>query len=188
MSIYAYVRLIRPLNGLIAFISVILGAFLSSGSVSPFIRVIIASATALLLLSAGNALNDYCDVESDRINKPSRPIPSRQISRRSALTFSVFLFIIGIGFSFFINWFALFIAIIVSLLLILYATRLREFPLLANSTVGFLTGLTFIYGGISVGCVVGAVVPAVFAFLFTSAREIVKDIQDVEGDRVAGMF
>ena len=188
MSIYAYVRLIRPLNGLIAFISVILGAFLSSGSVSPFIRVIIASATALLLLSAGNALNDYCDVESDRINKPSRPIPSGQISRHSALTFSVLLFIIGVGFSFFINWFALLIAIIVSLLLILYATRLREFPLLANSTVGFLTGLTFIYGGISVGYVVGAVVPAVFAFLFTSAREIVKDIQDVEGDRVAGMF
>jgi geranylgeranylglycerol-phosphate geranylgeranyltransferase len=182
-----YVRLIRPLNGLIAFISVILGAFLSSDLISPIIRVVIASFTALLLLSAGNALNDYCDVESDRINKPSRPIPSGQISRRSALTFSILLFIIGTGLSFFINWLAFFIAIIVSLLLVLYATILRKLPLLANSTVGFLTGLTFIYGGISVGNIAGAVVPATFAFLFTSAREIVKDIQDVEGDQSAGM-
>jgi len=187
MIIYAYVRLIRPLNGLIAFISVILGAFLSSDSISPFVKIIIASATALLLLSAGNALNDYCDVESDRINKPYRPVPSGHISRRSTLMFSIFLFIIGVGLSILINWTAFFIAIIVSLLLILYATRLRELPLLANLAIGFLTGLTFIYGGVSVGTITGAILPAVFAFLFTSAREVVKDIQDIEGDKAIGM-
>ena len=187
MRLYAYIRLIRPLNGLITFISVILGAFLSSRGINPIVKVIIASATALFLLSAGNALNDYCDVESDRINKPSRPIPSGQIGRRSALTFSILLFIISTGLSLLINWAAFLIALIVSLLLVLYATRLRELPLLANSTIGFLTGLTFIYGGIAVGTINGAIIPAVFAFLFTAAREVVKDVQDIKGDQATGM-
>ncbi len=183
----AYIRLIRPLNGIIAFISVMLGAFLSSGNISPVAKVLVASFVSALLLSAGNAFNDYCDVESDRINKPSRPIPSGQIKRQSALIFSVLLFIIGVVLAIFVNWIAFLIAVIVSLLLVLYATKLRAIPLLANSIVGFLTGLTFIYGGLAVGSVKGAVIPGIFAFLFTVAREVVKDIQDVKGDQLAGM-
>lgn len=187
MNLYFYVQLARPLNGLIAFISVIFGAFLANGGIDSIYKIVIASTIALLLLSAGNAFNDYCDVESDKINKPSRPIPSGKITRHSALTFSLFLFIIGTVLGLLVNWFAFFIAIIVSLILILYASKLRIFPLLANSTVGFLTGLTFIYGGIAVGKISEAIIPAVFAFLFTSAREIVKDIQDVHGDQATGM-
>jgi len=187
MNIYAYVKLARPLNGLIAFVSVIFGAFLASGSVDPIFKVIIASIIALMLLSAGNAFNDYCDVESDKINKPKRPIPSGQIYRCSALTFSLFLFIIGTGLGLLVNWVAFLIALVVSLILILYAVKLRDFPLLANTTIGFLTALAFIYGGVAVGKISGAIIPAVFAFLFTTAREIVKDIQDYQGDHVAGM-
>ncbi|MEK7398657.1 MAG: UbiA family prenyltransferase [Candidatus Poribacteria bacterium] len=187
MNLFAYIRLIRPLNGLIAFISVILGALLSSGGINPIARVLVASFVSALLLSAGNAFNDYCDVESDRVNKPSRPIPSGQIKRQSALKFSVLLFIIGVVLAIFVNWIGFLIALIVSLLLVLYATKLRTIPLLANSTVGFLTGLTFIYGGLAVESAKGAVIPGIFAFLFTVAREVVKDIQDVKGDQSAGM-
>jgi geranylgeranylglycerol-phosphate geranylgeranyltransferase len=185
MNIYAYVQLARPLNGLIAFVSVIFGAFLASGSINP--KVIVAGIISLLLLSAGNAFNDYRDVESDKINKPSRPIPAGKINKRSALTFSIFLFIIGTGLGLLVNWIAFLVALVVSLILILYASKLREFPLLANSTIGVLTGLTFIYGGIAVEKISGSVIPAVFAFLFTSAREIVKDIQDVRGDQTTGI-
>jgi len=186
--LYAYAQLARPINGLIAFVVVIFGAFLASGSVDPILKVIIASTIALMLLSAGNAFNDYCDVESDKINKPKRPIPSGKINKRSALTFSLFLFIIGTGLSLLVNWVSFLIALVVSLILILYAMKLRDFPLLANTTIGFLTALAFIYGGVAVGKISGAIIPAVFAFLFTSAREIVKDIQDYQGDRATGML
>ena len=177
--------ILRPLNGLIVFVSVIFGAFLASGSIN--LKVIVAGIVSLLLLSAGNAFNDYRDVESDKINKPSRPIPAEKINKRSALTFSIFLFIIGTGLGLLVNWIAFLVALVVSLILILYASKLREFPLLANSTIGVLTGLTFIYGGIAVEKISGAVIPAVFALLFTSAREIVKDIQDVRGDQKTGI-
>jgi geranylgeranylglycerol-phosphate geranylgeranyltransferase len=187
MNLYAYIQLARPLNGLIAFLSVIFGAFLAGGNINPIFDVIIASAIALMLLSAGNAINDYFDVESDKINKPRRPIPSGKISKHSALTFSVLLFIIGTSLSLIVNWVAFLIALFVSLTLIFYAGKLRKLPLLSNLVVGLLTSLTFIYGGVAVGKISGAIMPAIFAFLFTSMREIVKDIQDIDGDRATGM-
>ena len=55
-------------------------------------------------------------------------------------------------------------------------------------TIAFLTGLAFIYGGFASGNPVAAIVPAVFAFLINLIREIVKDIQDIEGDTKAGVI
>ena len=37
------------------------------------------------------------------------------------------------------------------------------------------------------GAIGGAIIPAVFAFLFTAGREVIKDIQDVKGDNVGGL-
>ena len=187
----AWVLLARPLNGLIAFISVIMGAFLARrGGVypRPYINVMIVAVAAFLLLSAGNALNDFCDIETDRINKPSRPIPSGRIKRWSALVFAVALFIIGTVLGLFVNWIAFSVACMVSALLVLYTTKLRQLLLVGNIVVGLLTGLTFISGGIAVGAIGGAIIPAVFAFLFTAGREIVKDIQDVRGDEAVGLL
>ncbi len=186
-SIIGFVRLARPLNGVIASVSVILGAFLASGGVSPIFDVVIVAIAAFLLLSAGNALNDFFDVETDKINKPSRPIPSEQVERRSALTFAVILFAVGTGLGLFVNWIIFSVFCIVSALLVLYTIRMRRWLLVGNVVVGFLTGLTFISGGMAVGAIGGAIIPAIFAFLFTAGREIVKDIQDARGDDVSGL-
>jgi len=59
--------------------------------------------------------------------------------------------------------------------------------LLSNIVIGLLTGLTFISGGIAVNAIKGAVIPALFAFLFTAGREIIKDIQDTRGDNIGGL-
>ena len=185
--ISAITQLARPLNGLIAAISVILGAFLAKGSIDPLLNVVIVSVSAFLLLSAGNAFNDFCDVETDRVNKPSRPIPSGRVEKRSVLVFAIALFVTGTALGLFINWLAFSVACVVSALLVLYNTRLRRMLLVGNVVIGLLTGLTFISGGIAVGSIAGAFIPAVFALLFTAGREIVKDIQDVEGDKITGL-
>ncbi|HIE26902.1 TPA: hypothetical protein EYP66_06420, partial [Candidatus Poribacteria bacterium] len=59
-------------------------------------------------------------------------------------------------------------------------------PSAGNIIVGLLTALIFISGGVAVNSLSGTIIPAIFAFLFTTAREIVKDIEDIEGDRKAG--
>ncbi len=184
--ITAYLQLSRPINGLIAFFSVYLGAMFAVGLgewvVVTNINVLLAASSAFLLLSAGNALNDYCDYEIDRINKPDRPIPSARISRQGAMVFSITLMGLGILFGFTVNLHTAAITVTVSGCLVLYAFCLKQTPLFGNLLVGVLTGLTFIVGGTSVRTVSGTFVPAVFALLFTTAREIIKDIEDTEGD------
>ena len=184
-TLLAYIELARPLNAVIAFISAWLGGMLAtheSLETLTDIRLILVSVAALLLLSAGNAINDYCDYKIDRINQPQRPLPSGRIPRHYALIFAVVLIGIGIGLGAYINKLAMFIAIAVSTILIIYAFWLKSTPFVGNIVVSILTGLTFISGGVAIGSIKGTFIPAIFAFLFTTAREIVKDLEDTEGD------
>ena len=184
-TLIAYLELARPLNGIIAFISAWLGGmFASQGKMENIIdiRLLLVSVSALALLSAGNAINDYCDYNIDRINRPRRPLPSGRIRRVNALIFAVLLSVIGIWLGALINRNATGIAILVFVALVSYAFWLKRTPFVGNLVVSGLTGLTFIAGGVAIDSVQGTLIPAIFAFLFTTAREIVKDLEDTEGD------
>ncbi len=185
-KLIAYLELARPLNGSIAFISATLGAvFASHGTVKNIldVRVLYVSVSAFLLLSAGNAINDYCDHKIDSINRPQRPIPSGRVQRREALIFAGVLICVGIWLGTLINRTATGIALLVSLTLVSYAFRLKRTLLIGNLVVSGLTAITFISGGVALNSVSGTFVPAIFAFLFTAGREIVKDLEDIAGDR-----
>jgi len=78
------------------------------------------------------------------------------------------------------------LALGVSILLILYDLRLKRITLWGNLAVGLAGGLAFVYGGLAVGRPTGALIPTGFAFLFHLGREIVKDAEDISGDREAG--
>lgn len=184
-TLLGYVELARPLNGIIAFISAWLGGmFASAGGLENLadIRLWLVSVSALILLSAGNAINDYCDYDIDCINRVSRPLPSGRIRKRDALIFALCLIALGIGLGACINVYALGIAMLVSTAVVTYAFWLKRAPFIGNLVVSGLTGLTFIAGGVAIESVEGTLVPAVFAFLFTLPREIVKDLEDTEGD------
>lgn len=183
--VLAYLDLARPLNGIIAFISAWLGGvFASRGSTENLLdaRLLLVSVSALFLLSAGNAINDYCDYKIDEINRPGRPIPSGRIQRLHALIFSIILITLGIWLGALINRNAVGISILVSVALVTYAFWLKRTPFVGNLVVSGLTGLTFIAGGVAINSVHGTLAPATFAFLFTAAREIIKDLEDTEGD------
>ncbi len=185
-QILSYIELSRPLNGVIAFVSAWLGGMFATNKTLETItdtRLFLVSIAALLLLSAGNAINDYCDYITDKINKPNRPIPSGRIKRINALIFALILMSIGVLIGLYINFYAFCIAIIVTLLLIFYAKWLKRTPFLGNIVVSCLTAITFISGGVAIGSIKGTIIPAIFAFLYTTAREIVKDIEDIEGDQ-----
>lgn len=189
-TLSGYVELARPLNGIIAFISAWLGGmFASAGGLENLadIRLWLVSVSALVLLSAGNAINDYCDYDIDCINRVSRPLPSGRIRKRDALIFALCLIALGIGLGACINVYALGIAMLVSTAVVTYAFWLKRAPFIGNLVVSGLTGLTFIAGGVAIESVEGTLVPAVFAFLFTLPREIVKDLEDTEGDLKNGV-
>lgn len=181
----AFLELSRPANGAIAFVSVMLGGlFAVEGDLRRLndAGLLMAAFSALLLLAAGNTLNDYCDSEIDRTNKPRRPIPSGRIQRSKALIAAVLFMGTGITLGSLVNQNVAIIVLSASTSLIGYALWFKRTPIVGNLLVGFLTGLTFIAGGAVFGSLQGTLVPATFALLFTTAREIVKDIEDAEGD------
>ncbi|MGF7118522.1 UbiA family prenyltransferase [Methanobacterium oryzae] len=179
----AYLEILRPGNAVMAVIAIFLMIIISGNFT---LGAFLAGFVVFVVTGAGNAINDYFDYKIDAINKPKRPIPSGRISRKTAGIYSISLFIIGIVVAFFISFLLGMIAFLSSLLMIYYAYDLKRKVLIGNLGISFLTGLCFVFGGIAVGEILNSVYLGFYAFLMTMAREIVKDMEDVEGDKEEG--
>lgn len=179
----AYLEILRPGNAVMAVIAIFLMIIITGNFT---LDAFLAGFVVFVVTGAGNAINDYFDYKIDAINKPKRPIPSRRISRKNAGIYSLSLFIIGIIVGFFISFLLGMIVFLSSLLMIYYAYDLKKKVLIGNLSISFLTGLCFVFGGIAVGEILTSIYLGFYAFLMTMAREIVKDMEDVEGDKEEG--
>jgi len=183
----AIIKIIRPINFLITFISVIVAAIISSPDKFSGLNVFLAALAASLVMASGNVINDIYDIGIDTINKPLRPLPSGSITIKEAYALYFIFIVTSIFISALVNEKALAIVLISILLLFFYSKYLKQIPLVGNITVAFLTGLVFIFGGVVVENPSAAIIPAMFAFLINLIREIVKDMEDVEGDTKSGV-
>lgn len=185
-KVIAVFRLVRPHNLLIGAGSILIGAVVTGGSVEPLGKVVLACLSGALVMAGANAINDVYDVEIDRINRPERPLPSGLLASATARTVAIFFFVAGVFFSIFIASISIYVAVFTTVLLWLYSARLKRTILWGNLTVSLITGLAFIYGALAVGRWREALIPAGFAFLFHLGREIIKDVEDLPGDRELG--
>ena len=177
------VSLIRPLN--VAISAAVVGASVLLGGVplGQWHVILIASLTGAVVASGANAINDYYDYAIDRINRPDRPIPRGALSRNDALAVWVATSVIGISINIFLHWTALATAAASVALLWWYSAYWKRTPLAGNVIVAGMTGVAFLYGGVVAQDVRKSVIPALLAALLTLGREIVKDIEDIEGDQ-----
>ena len=184
-------RLIRVVNCLLAMIAVGVGAYMTVPS-PVYYGPLVTALAVFFVCAAGNIFNDIVDIEIDRINRP------RRVLVRGALTIRQAYFLAGLcAFASFVlavavNYQVLVLVIIALATLAAYNLGLKRVPLLGNSLIAFLAGLTFLAGGWAadpelVLILPGPLVPALFAFLIHLDREILKDIQDIEGDKIAGV-
>ena len=181
-------KIIRPGNTAITFFVVIVSGFICSGNKRVTFGVLIAAIAAAFITASANIINDYYDIEIDRINRPERMLASGKMKKQTALTFYFFSILGGVALSFLMNSSARIILLGSIILTFLYSYNLKKIPLLGNTLVAFLTGLAFLFGGIAFGDVRPAVFPFIFAFTINFMREIVKDMEDVEGDTSAKVF
>ncbi len=139
-------------------------------------------------IGAGNSLNDFFDYSTDLTNRPTRPLPSGLISKTKALLISIFFFITGSLIFLPIRTFFTTVLLLINLfLLILYTPIFKSKPLLGNIIVSYLLGSTFLFSAALFGNYHKGIIPAILAFLFNLARELIKDIEDVSGDRMNGI-
>ncbi len=162
--------------------------------------------STLCIAAAGYVINDVYDVETDLVNRPDKVIVGNAISEKTANNLFIILNVIGVLIGFYLShlvgksgFFALFV--IISALLYVYASYLKQTLLIGNIVVSILVALSLIIVGIF------ELLPAInsqnqttqltmfnvlfdyalFAFIINLVREIVKDIQDIDGDHKVGM-
>lgn len=181
------IELMRPANAVAAGGLTFIGAFVAGGMAEPQLATFAVLAT-VFATGGGNAINDYFDREIDSINRPERPIPRGAVSARTALGFSVLLFGAAVVLTLLLSPLAIAIAIINLVALIAYTEVFKGLPGIGNALVAYLTGSTFLYGGAAVdGDLETVLILFVLAASATMAREIVKDVEDIEGDRREGL-
>ena len=156
----------------------------------------------ITIAAAGYIINDVYDVEADKINKPNKVIIGKKISKKQGYNYYYILNSIGLIAGFYVayrigklSFIAIFV--ITALLLKVYNSDFKKMPLIGNIIVSLLVSLSILIVGVF------DVIPAitndnvveqyhafrvlidysVFAFMFMLLREIVKDIEDVNGDK-----
>ena len=182
-----YLALTRPENMILTAIAVIAGSFIAAGpEIMDFqIEIAICCVCSMMLVGGGNALNDYNDRETDKENHPERPIPSGSISADTASVCAQALLGSGLLILLFAleNKMPFVIALIGIMLLIAYENGLKAAGISGNITVGLMSGAIFLFAGMAVNDPGPTLWMFGLAVLATITREIIKDIQDLEGDR-----
>ena len=202
-----WAELFRSGNSVTGIFGVVLGSILASQGLPTGDFAIITALHCLSVMTfmfSWNALNDYMDIEIDRINRPDRPLPSGEISevaaRRGIVSAAVlstsFLILAAyvshsgeIGLD---GWLpSLAIWMIALILLFNYESssklsfRMKDKGLPGNLAISMSVGLVIIFGAASVSDPMNQRAWSVFivGFLYNLSREIVKDIEDMDGDK-----
>lgn len=181
----SWLRIVRPINGVMGIVATIISGFIGVGLSLPdhIYMVLAASATVFFVTSGGNIINDYVDIETDRINHPDRPLVTGSISKESARIAFISFFVVSIIISaVFISLAALIVVLLAEAFLGLYEFRTKKMGFPGNIMISILVGLIFVFGGIAVDVVYKMLILFVMATLANLSREIIKDIQDVKGD------
>jgi 4-hydroxybenzoate polyprenyltransferase len=143
-----YLKLMRPANIITAFADILAGSSIVAGGL-----VVFYSADLYLLLLAtaglyggGVVLNDYFDAEIDQQERPERPIPSGQVTKKEALSLGVVLFLIGIAASFVVNVVSGFLAVAIAVLATAYDAKGKHIDWIGPINMGLCRGLNLLLG------------------------------------------
>ncbi|MCF0225277.1 MAG: geranylgeranylglycerol-phosphate geranylgeranyltransferase [Fibrobacter sp.] len=212
--ISAILKMSRPVNIVIASVTLIIGYYLidafsaslpETGHLTQW-NLALQILGFTFAIAFANIHNDILDYKSDCLNQPKRPLPSNQISTKQAKVvatlFAALSILCGVfdtiillctnKFSIIISLIPSFFFIILFAFLFCYNVKLKHIPLLKNMMVAFLCSTPLILNWIyptgnerSIGLLYPAMM---FAFLLTTTREILKDLEDETGDLVAGIM
>ncbi|MCP8303878.1 MAG: UbiA family prenyltransferase [archaeon] len=179
------IDLIRPINSIMVGFAVMVGISVASPSSVLSMPSLLGFLTGFFISSFSMVMNDYYDVEVDKVNRPDRPLPSGRVSPNSAIILASVLLIFGIASSILISFNNFIIASAFTFLAWLYNFWGKSKGLVGNLMVAASVAIPFIYGGMAVGCADNLLLLwlALTSFLAATGREVVKTICDMEGDK-----
>jgi len=159
------------------------------GMLPPLTFAIVLSLIVPALSEMGSfALNDYLDIETDRLNKKAnRPLVRGSISPGFALNLSIVTLALSPALALLINMPAFIIALSFNALAVIYNWKLKDLPLVGNIYIALTMAIPFIFGNFVVSDSLSQVALSLAALGFVAglAREIIKSVQDMDGDMLA---
>ncbi len=206
-----YLKLIRYQNLLmLAFMQLVFRfLFLKQSNIylalTDFNYILLVIAT-VCIAAGGYVINNIMDQDTDEIAKPQNRVVGVSISEAVAYNWYIGLTIVGVGIGFYLSnviykptFASMFI--LVATLLYVYATNLKQIPVLGNVVVALLISISIIIialfdifpatdevNRIVMGEIFGILIDyAIFAFIINLIRELVKDMEDMDGDYQAGI-
>jgi len=185
LKLKGYVKLFRPELPFAAGVCVILGELVALGGFPPLGPALLGFACAFFLSGTALVMNDYFDLEVDRVNAPERTLPSRLVSPREAFVFAMTTAFLGLAAALVISLPALILSLVFWAVGFLYNWKFKQSGLLGNLMVSSSVAITFILGGIAVGQPWNPIVWifSLQAFLIDLSEEIAGDAMDMDGDK-----
>jgi len=166
----------------------LLTAFAITHGVFNIENVLLVFFSMSMITSAGFAVNDYFDRESDALIKPKRPIPAGSLSLKQVVAAAIVLFALGLSFAALVNPLCFVILMVDSVVLLLYSAFVkRKSGFAANVVVGLLVGTAFIYGEAAVANTVSLISLSLYPIACgTIGGNVLRDILSFDGDSKVG--
>jgi len=191
------IEILRTINDIMGSLTVIIG-ILNTRSNDTIIltwNIILGVITYFFLAGSGMVINDYYDIEIDKINRPERPIPRGAITLKQAKILWIATSLIGItiailhSFLFNIGYLNVIIAVLFAFMGWLYAAWGKKSGFIGNIIVSISFSIGLIYGAVLNN---SNVPPYIYFFFLTSfflllSREVIKGCEDIEGDKNQGV-
>jgi 4-hydroxybenzoate polyprenyltransferase len=184
-----YMKLVRIEHAFMLAFAVLIAEIITAGAFPGVTVPLLASLLVPIFIEMGAfAENDYIDIKADIANRQKdRPLVKGTIRPHNALTLAYACYMLGVLLALFINPACFAIALIFALLSVAYNRKLKDLPLLGNAYIASTMAIPLLFGNFVMSGSLSAIVLSIafLAFLAGLGREIVKTIQDMEGDRLA---
>ena len=192
------IEILRPITGLMGGLTVIIGILNTRIGILPLtliFNIIFGVLTYFFISGSSMIINDYYDVEIDKINRPERPIPRGSISLKQAKILWIVTLLIGIILSiihsllFNIGFLVPIIVVFMAFIGWFYAAWGKKSGFIGNIIVGISFSIGLIYGAVLNNSGIPLYIYYFFltSFFLLISREVIKGCEDVEGDKKEGV-
>ena len=186
-KVKACIEILRPINSLMVGFAVLVGITLSNNGRLSSPRIdLLGYLTGFFISASAMILNDIVDINIDKLNSPQRPLPSGRLSIKEAIICYILLSAVGTYLSYLVNYLTFIIALTSWFIATVYDIKGKKSGVPGNVMVAYSVTVPLIFGAASVNrfpSVIWIYYYMIFATVL--AREIAKDIADIEGDREA---
>lgn len=182
-KIKAIWELTRLEHGLIYALGVLLSLIIAYKRLPGWDIALAGMLGAILAEMGAFALNDYFDVEVDKMNnRVDRPIVRGDISKGEAMLIFIITSLLSLVFISYLGWGAIIVVIFLIIFSALYNYKLKEYGIWGNIFISFTMASPFLFGSVLFASSGVLIVLSVIAFVIGLGREIMKGIMDVKGD------